>query len=84
MIIELHEEGIADYIPDPYGTDAITEETSHSSSALGFSAESTLDECEEGSILAICKRLKLLQDAIAALAMRDMLCRHFWAWNADQ
>jgi hypothetical protein len=90
MIIELRGDGIADTLPDPYGDDPqrgagagpVGERESASSATVP--AVNAVERCRGESVLALCERLRSLQDDSASWSLRELLCRHYWGWNASQ
>jgi len=89
MIIELRGDDVADTLPDPFGTE--------SQSVVGGAqldgdnmplplqpAGDAIESCRDESILAMCRRLRNLQDQSTSWSLREMLCRHYWDWNATQ
>jgi hypothetical protein len=90
MIIELRGDGIADTLPDPYGNDpqrgagAGTVGERESASSATVPAVDAVERCRGETVLALCKRLRSLQDDSASWSLRELLWRHYWGWNASQ
>ncbi|ETP33363.1 hypothetical protein F442_18106 [Phytophthora nicotianae P10297] len=71
MVIELRGENVPDYLPDPYGTENLNP-TAKQQPLEPVHVSAAADECLAGSIMEICKRLKVLHDKSASLAMREV------------
>jgi hypothetical protein len=90
IITELRGDGVADALPDLFGTDfQLGADSGHvgdleSASSATVPSVDAVDSFIGESVLALYQRLSSVQDNSTSWSLRELLCRQFWGWNASQ